>query len=267
MHSLKNDHRHLWLLSGTGEGPLIASHLVSNGWLVSVSVVSELAALPYQNLDLENLWVGSLGGVKGIRVVLENALKAHKGYDWIVDATHPFAELISTNLRKACSELRQPLLRFERPIEAIDGASMVSSWEDLASQSLQGKRLLFAIGARYLSQAVDSARQAGAEVFARVLPSPESLRQAFASEISDDHLAVLRPLQGQPKGDLEAALCRRWSIDALVCRQSGGITEQLWKTICCDQGITLWLISRPIPCTGVETLNSLQDLFDRVSNV
>ena len=265
MQACRNDQRHVWLLSGTGEGPVLVAALVAQGWRVSVSVVSASAAGAYAGLSLEDLWTGPLDGVEGILGVLDQARDRHQGFDWVVDATHPFAVKISTDLQLACQEFAQPLLRFERPMEGCGEASLIASSADLARQTLQGSRLLMALGARHLGQAVRAARQAGAQVFARVLPSPESLRHALASGLPEHHLAVVRPLQGQSHGELESALCRRWSITAVVCRQSGGVTQQLWHKICRQQGLGLWLISRPQPCVAVEAIGSVESLLNRLS--
>jgi len=265
MHGRRNDQRHVWLLTGTGEGPVLVAALVAQGWRASVSVVSTGAVAAYSDLPLENLWTGPLAGVQGIRWVIDQANLVNQGFDWVVDATHPFAVQISVDLRRACEQSVQPLLRFERPMEPCAEASLIATSADLARQKLQGSRLLMALGARHLGQAVAAAREAGAQVFARVLPSPESLRYALASGLPEHHFAVVRPLQGQYHGELESALCRHWSITAVVCRQSGGVTEQLWQSICRQQGLGLWLIARPKPCIEVEAVNSVGSLLNRIS--
>ena len=118
----KNCQRHLWLLTGTGEGPMFASALLAKGWSVTVSVVSKKAANPYSELPLEALLVGDLRGDSGIVRVLQKAKLKHNGFDWVIDATHPFASSITCSLENVCKEFSQPLLRYERPIENICNA-------------------------------------------------------------------------------------------------------------------------------------------------
>ena len=36
---------------------------------------------------------------------------------------------------------------------------------------------------------------------------------------------------GKNPGDFELALCKQWAITDIVCRQSGGVTEKLWREI------------------------------------
>ncbi len=259
---MKNCHRHLWLLTGTGEGPEFAASLSRKGWRVTVSVVSEKAAIPYLDFDLESLLVGDLGGYLGIRRVLENAYQKHNGFDWVIDATHPFATLITSSLEKVCRELSQPLLRFERPILKVTNASLIKNVEDLSNYDLTGQSMLIALGARHLKAAINSVEKSGATAYARILPSSQSLKTALASSIQEDHLAPLRPFESLSAGyKYEAALCRRWNINNVLCRQSGGLIEKMWQKLCSDLGIDLWLIARPTYNKNLEIANSFEGIL------
>ena len=256
MHRQENRQGAVWLLAGTGDGPHLARALISQGWHVHVSVVGDMAAHPYRGLELEAIHVGALGGSQGISQWLQRI-----PVDWVVDATHPFALRISDQLNQACKGSGQRLVRFERPMEASGKAVVLGSMDDLVDQPLSGRRLLIALGARQLVAAATVARQAGAMVFARVLPSPMSLIQAAAAGLPPEHLAVVRPLQGPEPGALEAAVCRRWSITDVVCRQSGGATEALWARLSMEMGFGLWLLRRPAPIAEVPVVNSVDQLL------
>ena len=66
MHQPRNRQGHVWLLAGTGEGPALAAALQAQGFQVSVSVVTEAAALPYRALSLHRVWVGELSEEQAI---------------------------------------------------------------------------------------------------------------------------------------------------------------------------------------------------------
>ena len=265
MHHQSNYQRHVWLLTGTGDGFRLAQGFVEKGWGVTVSVVTPNAALPYSELPLEHLSVGPLCGVGKIKEFILRAASSNRRFDFVVDATHPFAEIISSDLKKACSEIQQPLLRFERPLADSSDAIIFNSFTELSSRALHGKNLLLALGSRHLSEAVDAASSAGANVFARVLPTSESLRYALASGIKETHIAVLRPFQGDQSGAFEASLCKRWSISHVVCRQSGGLIEDLWNGICKKQKLCLWMLARPSSSSSVEMVYSWEELLARTS--
>ena len=105
---------------------------------------------------------------------------------------------------------------------------------------------------------------AGAEIFARCLPSSDGLRAALAAGLPPDHLAVVRPLQGARAGAIERALCRRWGITDVICRQSGGVTERLWRQLSADLDLRLLMLRRPAPPAGVETVESEASLMKRL---
>tara|TARA_B100000700_G_scaffold319638_1_gene415263 strand:+ start:888 stop:1691 length:804 start_codon:yes stop_codon:yes gene_type:complete len=266
MHLGRNCQRHLWLLSGTGEGPYIVKAFVAEGWKVTVSVVSLQASFLYQDLTIEDLKIGPLNGVEAIAEILKSAQFNNKEFDLVLDATHPFAELISTDLKLACDSFNQPLLRYERPYEENAEANFISDLGELSSFDLTGQRLLMAIGSRHLKNANLAARKSGANVYARVLPNPDSLRKALSSSISESNLAVFRPFSGDNPGSFEVSLCKKWSITGILCRQSGGITERLWAEICARENLDLWMLSRPVYSQEVEVVHSLEELLNRVTN-
>ncbi|QNJ26767.1 precorrin-6x reductase [Synechococcus sp. SYN20] len=256
MHRQENRQGTVWLLAGTGDGPRLAEALISQGWHVHVSVVGATAAHPYRGMDVDEIHVGALGGSQGISQWLQTI-----PVDWVVDATHPFALRISDQLNQACKVSGQGLVRFERRMEASGKAVVLGSMADLADHGLSGRRLLLALGARQLVEAAQVARDAGATVFARVLPSPMSLMKAAAAGVPPEHLAVVRPLQGPQQGALEAAVCRRWAITDVVCRQSGGATEALWASLSMEMGFALWLLRRPSPIAEVPVVHSVSQLL------
>ena len=265
MQSRKNGHRHVWLISGTGEGPILATALMKQGWEVTVSVVTAQASWPYLEMPLTSLLVGPVQGIEGIKEVLDDAQSLHAGFDWVLDATHPFALEISLNLEKACKEVGQPLLRFERPIEDVSGTFVFKDIKEIFNHSFNGKNVLIAIGARHLSEVVRAVRASEGNIFVRVLPTPDSLKLALKASLAENGLGVIRPFQGRYIGDFERALCQRWSIDNVICRESGGLTQKLWQEICRKENIDLLLLARPEPSMGVEACHNLNALLDRIS--
>ena len=265
MHARKKCHHHIWLLSGTEDGKPLAKALISLGWDVSVSVTSLQGSKPYLDLPLRSLWIGQLDGVKGIQSVLQKARDSNNPFNWVVDATHPFALQISLNLQIACKDFDQKLIRYERFCENLEGANFIKNLKDIGNVNLKGKRLLLAIGARHLKEGAFFARKSGATIFARVMPSSESVVKSLASKVPDNRLAVIHPSHNQTNGELEKALCRKWLITSILCRQSGGSTQKVWQSICKQNNLDLWLISRPCLSKRVETFHNNADLLKRIA--
>ncbi|MCP9849342.1 precorrin-6A/cobalt-precorrin-6A reductase [Cyanobium sp. Morenito 9A2] len=249
--------QHLWLVAGTGEGPPLAATLLDRGWQVRVNLVSSSALrayAPHPRLELES---GALGGEAAIEARLAAAVGRNAPFDWVVDASHPFAQVISAELARVCQRLGQPLLRLRREtLEGDDtsgealgppgpGLRLLADLADLGSVDLRADRLLLAIGARRLAQALAASNAAGHG--ARLLPSPAALRLARAVGLSDAQIACHRPTPGGglPPLALERALCRQWGITAVLARQSGGTTEATWRQLAGEEGLKLLLIRRP----------------------
>jgi precorrin-6A/cobalt-precorrin-6A reductase len=256
----------IWLIAGTGEGPALTSRLLERGWSVRVSVVSAAAARAYDCHPQLELWVGALDGPTGpegvVLAELQGASQRGTPFRWLIDASHPFAQRISAALALACARAGQPLLRLERPRPAGPGATVLADLESLAGIDLRGRRLLLAIGARRLAEAV--AHSPGAVHHARLLPSPGALRLAMAAGLGAAQVACLRPpAEAGAAAAIEAALCRRWRIEVVLCRRSGGPSESHWRRICAAMGLRLLLLERPPEPRGA-TLLPLVDLLERV---
>ena len=260
MQGPANDQRRVLLLAGTGEGPRLVQELLRRNWRVSVSVVTPNAAKAYSGLAVERISIGALQGVGGITAALRQA----GPFRWVVDATHPFAAQISHDLVMACGDLGQPLLRYERRLEPLGAASLVADADALAALPLKGQRLLLAIGGRHLAAMAAAVRQAGAIPYGRALPSPDGLRAALRAGLPPAHLAVLRPLQADVPGAVERALCRRWEISMVICRQSGGVTEQFWHQLTKELGQSFLLLRRPEPPDPVLCVEDVSTLIERL---
>ena len=261
------DQRPVWLLAGTGEGPMLTEAMQRHGWRVHVSVVTESAARSYIQLAPERLMTGALDGVKAADRILARAICNHGGYCCVVDATHPFAVVISQTLQQACNKIGQSIARFERPNEFLENCILLRSLVEVKSKIPKGARTLLALGARQLAEIIPLCQQVNAHIHARILPNVTALHLANLSGLSPSCTAIVHPIQGSlPPGALEKALCRRWQITHVICRQSGGVIEHLWHRICQEQGIQLLLLQRPMS-TSKETVifHNAQELLDHLT--
>lgn len=260
----------IWLIAGTGEGPPLAARLLERGWRVRVSLVSAAAGRAYPPHPRLVVTVGAIGAGDGgepaaaVLAELRSAAAAGQPYRWMVDASHPFARRISAAVAEACRLQGQPLLRLKRPLPTATGARILADLPALAQEPLAGRRLLLAIGARRLAEAIGHCP--GAVPHARLLPSPAALRQAMAAGLPPERVACLRPAaDAAAAAAIEAALCRRWGIEVVLCRRSGGPSESHWRRICRDLGLRLLLLERPPEIAGVPTL-PLGALLERLGD-
>lgn len=246
----------IWLFAGTEEGPQLAETLLARGWWLLVSVVSGAAGRAYPVHPRLELMVGAINSDQHLQQEL-----AQRQPRWVVDATHPFAQVISERLDRVCGNTGVEVLRLERqlPAQGAPGEQLhwLESTDALRALPLRGVRLLLAIGARQLPAAI--AASAEAEHYARVLDQPGSLQAARAAGLSDARIACLRP-DPMGTGALEEALCRRWRIELVLCRQGGGRSERIWRQVCRRRSLPLLLLQRPREATGLPLPQLLEKL-------
>jgi len=241
----------IWLVCGTGDGPPLAKALLERGWRLRVNVVTAAAARAYPPHPRLDLAVGDLTSDGQLLEQLQ-----HCRPRWLVDATHPFAQRITARLERVCGQAQLPLLRLERQLPEASPPTPplrrrdLTELAQLSQLDLWGERLMLAIGSRQLGEAL--AHSNASAHFARVLDRPGSLQLALAAGLADHQLACLKPGGEQPSAGLEPAaiemaLCRRWRISSVLCRQSGGRSEDLWRQTCQRLDLQLLLLERPTP--------------------
>ena len=99
---------HLLILGGTGEAAELAHQTTTRPGL---KVTTSLAGETRNPARLKGaVRSGSFGGADGMADYLRQA-----GVDLVVDATHPFAAVISHNVAKACSTVGLPHVHLVRP--------------------------------------------------------------------------------------------------------------------------------------------------------
>jgi len=238
-----------------------------------VSVVSRAAARAYPPHPRLQLVVGAIGSIgsesrpeatpeAAIRQELERARTGQQPFRWVIDASHPFASRITAALVTACAGAKVPLLRLWRPELPGEAVGILADLPDLLGQAQGGERWLLAIGARRLAEAIRLTP--GAVHHARILPRPQALQQAMAAGLRAERVACLQPLAaGEQRTAVERSLCRRWRIDTVLCRRSGGPGEVQWRAICLDLGLRLLLLERPGEPGDLLSL-PLESLLERV---
>jgi len=241
MQNQEKCHENVWILSGTSDGPIIANMLLELNYSVFASVLTYKAGQAY----IENPKLHIITGQLNNKDEIINFIKKNK-IKCVVDATHPFAQIISKNLNRACKEINKPLLVFERKslIKKTNNFFYIDDLKDINKADLENKNILLAIGSRFLNDTADYYTNCRANVFTRVLPTYESITKAFGSCIKKSNIAILEPSKIK-KGFLEKKLCEFWEIDYVLCRESGSYSQENWESIIAGSKMKLFLVKRP----------------------
>ena len=241
MHNSENCHENVWILSGTSDGPKIVNKLLKLNYVVFVSVVTHKASNSYAKNSKLHIITGKLNNKNEII----NFIKKNK-INYVIDATHAFALIISKNLNDACKKIKKPLFAFERKseIKPFKKFFYIDDLKGISKDGLVNKNILLAIGSSLLNATASYYSECGANVFTRVIPTSKSISNAFGSCIKNSNIAILEP--SKRKGNiLEKKLCEHWKIDYILCRNSGSYAQMNWEEIVCERDMKLFLVSRP----------------------
>jgi precorrin-3B C17-methyltransferase len=241
----------VWVFSGTGDGNLLAAAVAAQGMPVVVSTATEYGGdIALQDCPGVSVWAGRRG-VEARRQVLQRS-RARV----LLDATHPFATVISAQLMALSLELGIPYLRYERPSAlapaadedgkngAENGVELCDSMaQAAAAAAAHGKRIFLATGSKDLATFLQAPGAGQCEWFARVTAEPEFIQRALDLGIARSRLCAM---QGPFSQGFNEALWRDWKIDCVITKDAGDAGGYGAKLAAAQAlGIHLIVVKRP----------------------
>jgi precorrin-6A/cobalt-precorrin-6A reductase len=234
------------IIGGTAEGRALAAELVA----ADAAVITSLAGrVQDPAMPAGRVRTGGFGGVSGlVAFLLEERITA------VVDASHPFAAQISTNVERASIEVGLPLLRLERPGWSDHPAATTWTWVPDAESARvaieASERPFLTTGRQSLTTFLSLADR---RVLVRVVDAPEF---ALPSRW------VLVRSRGPYTYDSERTLMIDHGIDALVTKDSGGDHTVAKLDAAADLGLPVVIIARPASSDHVPTVQTTAEVLD-----
>lgn len=180
----------------------------------------------------------------------------------VVDATHPYAVLVSENIRSACRKEKTEYLRLLRPRAAAEtDCAVVGSVREAVEYLKHTKgRILVTTGSKELAAftELDGYRE---RVFARVLPLPSVVEHCASLGFDAGHLIAM---QGPFSAEMNAAMLRQMGARILVTKESGkngGFEEKAAAVK--ETGALLLVIGRPSEEGGLTEAEVCRILAER----
>ena len=250
------------VFSGTTEGRELSRQLAALGIEVTVSVATPLGQ-------------EEQGSTPGVTVrcgrLLPDEMAALLGDAALcIDATHPYAAVVTQNIAAACQEASVPLYRCLR--ESEQGQDELEGYPHLlvAQDTEQAAHLLEEIEGNILlttgSKELPAYRQVkgfAERFYPRVLPLANVVESCLALGIPAAHLIAM---QGPFSQEMNLAMIRQWNISCLVTKESGkagGVDQKLAAAK--QAGISVLLIRRPSEQVAGWSLQALkQELAQRI---
>lgn len=225
------------VFGGTSEGREIAALLKARHTSALVCVATEYGEALLQAGGSLLVHAGRLGQAE------IEALLSDQSPRMVIDATHPYADKISRNLRAACAHLALPLVRVRREASAPGDVLYVDGMEEMIAWLNTTKETIFsAIGAKE-APALTRVSDFRERVWLRILPFQESLDICVRAGFPPRHLICM---QGPFSRELNEAMFRATGAGILLSKESGdagGFEEKLLAARAC--GMQVALLSRP----------------------
>lgn len=229
------------VFAGTREGRMLCQHLSEAGMAATAFVATHYGSAAFPDLPGIQVSAGRL-----TEADMEAALK---GFDTVVDATHPYAVEVSKQLKRIGERTGFRLLRLIRPeTPAEQPVTRVPDAQSAAAFLAQTEgKILLTTGSKELA-AYTSLPDYQNRLYLRVLPDPEVLRHCIDLGFPPSHLIAM---QGPFSHSLNVALLEDTGAEWLVTKDTGsagGLPEKL--SAAQQVGVKVLMLSRPTKEAG-----------------
>lgn len=195
--------------------------------------------------------IGGFGGADGLREwLVDNRIEL------VVDATHPFAEVITANAAQATARLGLPMIRLSRPGWTAGPGDRWYRVPDLAAAADTaaglGNRILLTIGRQGVGAFAGHARP---WYLIRAIDPP-------AGELPPWHEILLA--RGPFTVAEESELLTRHRIDVVVTKDSGGTATAAKLAAARAAGLPVVVVDRPPVPPGVAVVATVEEAREAV---
>ena len=163
----------------------------------------------------------------------------------IIDAAHPFAEELHTNIYMVASELKITTIRYERVFKELNQANirMFNSFDNLVNeiQTSNYKQILALTGVQTIKHFKEIWKTK--PCYFRILNRKESIELAMETGIPDDFIIKENP---DNKVDSLIALAKKTKAELIVSKESG-LSGQIESKLQATKQLhlPLWIVKRP----------------------
>ena len=232
------------IFGGTTESGNLAQKLAENGMEITLVVATEYGEKIRTYSNNVHVLAKRFDEKEMARL-----LESHP-FDAVVDATHPYAYIVTKNIKGACHETGIRYLRLLRDestefpfVTYVSGAQEAADLLDRETGNV-----LLAIGSKELNP-FTKIKDFASRCYVRILPMPESLQKAIDLGFQHSHLFCM---QGPFDERMNRAVLETSKAKFLVTKDSGeigGFAAKIKAASHC--GIHVIVIKRPVSETGL----------------
>lgn len=232
------------VFAGTTEGYSIGRFLERHKIPSVICTATEYGASLVQGDDLVTVRAGRMDADQ------MTAFFSEENPRLVIDATHPYADLATENIRNACKAAAVSYIRVLRSEGGTDCDEIRAATAGEAAEFLSGTsgNILVTTGSKELA-VFTGIPDFQKRVYARVLPLPGVLESCLKLGFGPDHLICM---QGPFSMKMNAAMLRQYNCSYLVTKDSGaagGFQEKIGAAREC--GASAVVIGRPVREEGI----------------
>ncbi|WP_394236654.1 precorrin-6A reductase [Niallia oryzisoli] len=227
-------------LAGTSDARELALEIQKAGLRVLATVVTESAAKSLEEAGVP-AQVGRLTSADMTALIKE------KGFQAVVDASHPFAEEASKNALQGAKEADVPYIRYERESQRFrhPNLTVVSDYAEAARLAARIKGvIMLTTGSKTLEVfAKELVGLPNTRMIVRMLPRIDNMEKCAALGVEQKDIVAI---QGPFSKELNIALYRQYGVTLMITKESGkvgSVDEKVAAALEC--GIETIMIARP----------------------
>ena len=216
--------KEILIFAGTTEGRELSEYLAAAGIAHTLCVATEYGKIVLKEHPCVKVHKGRMDREE-MEIYIKNG-----NFGAVVDATHPYAEVVTQNIRRAMQDMDIPYLRLKRESNVTSSYEKIQYFKDSVScaralEKTDGN-ILLTTGSKELSvfvKFIDKKER----LYVRVLPGIESLQLCMDCGIAGRQILAL---QGPFSTQMNEAMLRQYQIKWLVTKASGnagGYQEKL----------------------------------------
>lgn len=223
---MKNNRNNILLFAGTSEGRVLAEYLSKLGINTYVSVATEYGMESVEMIPDIHILAGRMD-----QTAIQTFIASHEIHT-VIDATHPYAQIVTENIKIACSASGVDYIRCLREssskiLEDQTGYVMVDSVAEAVEYLNHTKgNILIATGSKEIKRytAIEDFKE---RCYGRVLSTLEAIEESITHGFVGAHLIAM---QGPFSEELNIAMLQHTKAAYFVTKESGqagGFKEKL----------------------------------------
>lgn len=251
---------HILLFAGTTEGRILAEYLNTLKIATHACVATEYGEQLLLNLQYVETTSSRLTADDMIALINQETFSV------VIDATHPYATIVSTNIQTACQATNTTYYRVIRESSELlinsKHTVFVDSVEEAVTYLKKTSGNIFVTTGSKELNAYTQLPDFENRVYARTLSSPNVVKECYEQGIQGKHLICM---QGPFSLELNYAMLLHTDAKYLVTKESGlagGFAEKIDAAK--QAGVICIIIGRPKDVKGY-TLDEMKEVIDGLS--